>query len=224
MRSFVLAFFILMPSLGYCELIPFDPIKNDGFYDLSSFTWSANENHYSLNANGVLTLTSKTSSSRQIKLPIDTFVVQISLLNHSGDIFIALETDFAGDGQGFICSVKNNLASVNWCQKIPSFNIRASASNDSIWIGALGFVARLNWESGKFYWNHNNLYRYCANREDSFNVVWPVAETESTIVFDSEGSNPGNKRQLLIEKGSGKIIQAKDNNSNRICPELQERN
>lgn len=217
MRSLLLAILALIPSIGYCGLVPFAPIHNDGFYDSSSFSWRANENRYSLNADGVLGLTSG-KIARQVKLPIAGFVVQMSLLAHSDDILVVLETDFAGDGQGFICRVQNNLAAIRWCQNVPSFNLRASISNDSIWIGGNGFVARLNLKSGKYHWKHRGLYNYCADGEDSFNVVWPASESGTAIIFDSKGSNDRNERQLVVEKSAGKIISAKNIDTDQICP------
>jgi hypothetical protein len=212
MRNFVLAFFILIPSLGCCELMPFVTIKNDGYYDSSSFTWDANENHYSLNADAVLVLTSnKLSNSRQIKLPIGTFVVQMSLLNYSGDILMALETDFAGDGQGYICRVKNNLSKVYWCRKTGTFNIHASASADSILIGGIKTISRLNPKSGNYIWNHTSASDYFSN--------CPVLENDTTVTFISQDTDRVGSvaKQRIIDRNSGEIIKIADIGTIKDC-------
>lgn len=208
MRKYFALLLLIIPILSYGEFMSFLPVSNAGYYDSSSFSWDANSRSYMLNAEGVLLFKSGASSdARKIQLPIKPFIVQVSILNDINDMFLVVETDFAGDGGGNICKVKSDISAIHWCRHIPSMSIKALASKDSIWIGGYGFVGQLNAISGKLNRYQNSLNRPCEiSLDDSLTAYWTVETEGDEIVFHAVHAKLSNDRRLVINPSTGKII------------------
>jgi len=218
MRALLLIFIGLVFSpLCRGELVPFDHVPRVGEEVSGSFSWVSAARKFELDANGTLRSDgSKNGQSLRLPVPRNWFVESLLVGRFGNDLVLAYQTEFGGDGLSYICRVRGDLDSVHWCQKIPGFNIMVSGSVDSIWVGAMGFIGRLGPKSGKYVWRHGNLYRAYSDHGDSFISVWPAAEAEATVTFESEGTNRDNKRRMLLDRKSGKILRVTDIDSGNV--------
>jgi len=133
-----------------------------------------------------------------------------------GELLIAYTADMGGEGNSFVCRFARDLKSIRWCQ-MTMFNFSVFTGNDAIWVGAIGFIGRLDPKRGKYIWRQPMLYGAYSASGDSFNVTCPVAEDEATVTFESEGSNRGTEKQIVLNRASGQIVSVTDIAGNRVC-------
>lgn len=165
------------------------------------FSWNINNQQWLLTADGTLT-TTVNNIKKKIKLPLSRYIFpisQVSYFNTPDTLFLLYDTELAGDSAAFICSIKKYPLKKKWCQDVNTFNLSATMSDRTIWIGGLGFVARLNSKDGKYIWQKQVYETYHFDKASFFD------ETESTVTFVTEAYGK-NKKKLLLDRSAGKIL------------------
>lgn len=219
MRIFLSALILLsFSTLCRGQLTPFVRVSNSGGDELlSSFVWGPKKNPFTLDADGTLRSQQSVDKSR-LKLPVKKswFVDTLLVGHHHGDLLLAYGTYSGGDGIGHICRVTINLQAIKWCQRITSLNASVSTGSNSIWIGGWSSIDQLDPENGKFIWRHGDLSRLI-KRSDTFTVVCPSAETETTITFDARDTNGRNKTSISLDRKTGRVIRVAAIQSGNVC-------
>jgi hypothetical protein len=199
------------------ELLPFRDVPPHGPIFSSTFVWSSATTKFRLSWDGEL-LSVNSTGSQTLRLPVkkEWSVDKLFVGRFDSDLLLAYETSFGGEGRSYICRARENLKAIRWCQKIPGFNVAAASNVDSIWIGAFGFMGRIDPESGRYAWSHKNLYNASTSQGRSFIEVSPYAESQTTVTFQSGGSNQNDKRTVVIDRKSGRIVQVTDSVSGKV--------
>ena len=191
-----------MPCLG--EPIQFDRALKAGDELDAKFSWGEATKRFSLSAVGILSPTAL-SKNPKLSLPIDKeeFIEQLFVQRHDNDLMLAFQTSDGDSGRGFICRIKWPQNTIQWCQTIPGFNIDATASMGSIYIGAIGFLGRLDPKDGKYLWSHDGLYE----KDPAFNILCLAKEDATTVLFNAtSGIRGADVKQISLDRNTGKII------------------
>jgi hypothetical protein len=188
------------------ELALSEPIKMIGDNNNSSFSWEIGGRGYILHEDGLLQMQ---QSQRKVRLPLGQGMLGLGLdfvKEIRNDLILGYGTDNGDYGTSFVCRVSADLRTVRWCKNIGNINQRFSVSEDSVWVGAVGFAARINISNGEYIWLLDNLYKI-ENGNDSFNITCPISENETTVTFYGQDSNNRNNQKLRIDRKSGSIIE-----------------
>lgn len=206
---------VCLPAVCLGELSPFIRAQQTGSEFTAVFAWGDASNKYALTAKGVLS--SKTDATKpQLKLSIGkkSWIEHLFVFNYENDLMLAYETNDGDEGNGHICRIKSSLSGVEWCQSVAGFNMYAAAEADRLYLGAIGFVGRINPETGKLLWQHADLY----NKDNTFNIVCPASETDSTITFHATTGIKGEAiKQITLERNTGKIIKISVIDNKSVC-------
>jgi hypothetical protein len=201
---------------GEVELALSEPIKMIGDYNNASFSWEIGGNSYILHEDGLLQMK---QSQRKIRLPLGQGMLGLGLDFVKGirnDLILGYGTSNGEDGTSFVCRIGGDLRAVRWCKNIGNINQSFSVSDDSVWVGAVGFAARLNINNGTYIWRHDDLYKL-ENGTDSFIITCPISENETTVTFYGQDTNNRNNQQLKVERKSGSIIEITRIADNYAC-------
>ena len=190
--------------LCFGEPIQFDRALKTGDELDAKFSWGKANKGFSLSAVGILSPTAFSKNPR-LSLPIDKeeFIEQLLVQRHDNDLMLAFQTSDGDSGRGFICRITWPQNTIQWCQTIPGFNIDATASMGSIYIGAIGFLGRLNPKDGKYLWRHDGLYE----KDHTFNIICLAKEDDTTVLFNAtSGIKGADVKQITLDRSTGKII------------------
>ncbi len=213
--------FLLVPLECFAELIPFrhiPPVGEAFWTEPQRYSWKHNGSQVALYEDGTLFADGKA----QVKLPKwagpfpPAIISNLSAGELERALLIAYNADMGGEGNSYLCRYARDLSSIRWCQKI-MFNYRASTSVDAIWVGAIGFIGRIEPKHGRFVWRHQNLYGAYTLSGDSFNITCPVTEDSVTVTFESAGSNRGSEKRIVLNRETGEIISVTDIGGSRVC-------
>jgi outer membrane protein assembly factor BamB len=214
-RFSFLIYLASLPALCLGDLVPFNRAAQTGNEFTAVFEWGEVNDKFMLTAKGVLS--SKTDTAKpKLKLPIakGSWIEHLFVLTYNNDLMLAFETNDGDEGNGYICRIKSPLAGVDWCQSVAGFNVYAAASTNTIYLGAIGFVSRINPENGKLLWHHADLY----NKDNTFNIVCPAHETESAVTFNATTGIKGLEvKQITLDRQTGKIMQIAVIPNNNVC-------
>lgn len=206
---------LFIPALCFADFMRFNEAHQSGVEFNAVYDWARAEDKYALTAKGILF--SKTNSAKpKLKLPIDkkAYIERVFVLNYNNDQLLAFEANDGEDMQGFVCRIQSPLDAILWCVSIYGFNIYPLATTNAIYIGAIGFVGMVDPESGKFVWKHDNLYV----RDNTFNIVCPAEETESTVSFNATTGVKGFAvKKITLNRSSGKILKIEVINDANVC-------
>jgi hypothetical protein len=213
--------FLAIPIECVAQLTPFRNIPSASealWTEPQRYSWNHNGSQLALNEDGTLFEDGKA----RVRLPRwagpfpPAVIGNLSIGGIEGELLIAYDADMGGEGNSYLCRFARNLKSIRWCQTI-RFNFRVSTAADAIWVGAIGFIGRIDPKRGRLIWHHPNLYRAYTASGDSFNVTCPVAEDSATVTFESEGSNRGSEKRIVLNRASGEIISVTDIGGTRVC-------
>jgi outer membrane protein assembly factor BamB len=127
------------------------------------------------------------------------------------DDFVIFSFEYTdSDSAGTIIALIN-LANghVKWQQSIPAFNSSPLLiSNDSVYVGGIGYVARIDRNNGKILWFHGGFYERATSAYNSFdkpyfkgnNVVFPNDPRHSTYPDNFK------KRIVVVNIETGELV------------------
>ncbi len=87
------------------------------------------------------------------------YLVRVYFTNFSGDIVMACESSDSDYGWGFLVRLDGKSLKTKWRATIPSFNVgRGLIEGQYAYLTCLGFVAKLDLDSGTYIWRNDHLY------------------------------------------------------------------
>jgi hypothetical protein len=99
----------------------------------------------------------------------------------------------------------SQFRAVAWHLKIPAFNVGAGTlEGSSLFVSGIGFIGRIDVESGKYIWKHEGLYD---KRDQAFNSFDAPVVTSAEVFF-RERDSPSISRPLKViraQKESGEF-------------------
>jgi len=113
--------------------------------------------------------------------------------------------DMAGDGNCHLLSVKSADGALNWKKTIPVFNTRKPVTrNNFIYLCGIGFVGKINLDTGNYAWKRDDLYHGKENlRFNNFSNIFLYGDHVIFIEGEKPGASP--RRKIIVNDASGKI-------------------
>ena len=189
--------------------------KYQASYDFDKWNFSVGRDRYEIRKNGTANRTNNKNVITNFRFKIDkdeTLVRVVYFLEYKNDLLLISESDI-GDGRGaFIVRLDGKTLKPKWQQNIPAFNVaKGVLENDSVYLAAIGYAAKINLDTGKYIWKREDFYRkYKA--DGAFNV-FETPKIEGNIITFTENQDNYNRPPNVIKfnKNSGKVIEVKVN-------------
>ncbi|MDT5157365.1 MAG: hypothetical protein QOC99_3420 [Acidobacteriota bacterium] len=175
-------------------------------FELNGFSY-----HIAANGNGRRTKGDKT---RRFNLQLDgsDYIENIYFSEHAGDLLLVCGVTNGVDGAGFIVRLEQPSMRARWKQHLPSFNVGQPLREDHfLYLTAIGFVGKLDLETGEYAWKHDGLYDTRERASQAFTTFDTPEIKGDTVLFkdgvlfkDKAVYNP--RKTVVVNKKSGKII------------------
>ena len=179
--------------------------KNQASYEFERWNFSIGKNQYEIDKNGLgrrINFAGILTKFRLLKADDESLHRVIYFSPYKNDLLLLSEIDYQGYGAGFIVRLDGKTLKTKWRREIPGFNI-AQGLIEKKWayLAAIGFIAKIDLETGKYLWKHDDLYRKY-EESGAFNIFETPKSVNSLVLFKEEGEN----NQIEVNKMSGKII------------------
>jgi outer membrane protein assembly factor BamB len=130
----------------------------------------------------------------------------------AGDVLLAFQITDGESGAATVTRLERSTLRQRWHAHIPSFNISPPVIDGSAaYVSAMGFVGRVNLETGSYAWSVRDLYDY---RTGHFNSVDSIRIRGDTVVFASTGSGRSS-RLLLLHRENGTLLARREVDTDR---------
>lgn len=179
---------------------------------LETFHWESANVRYDFEAEGKFKRISKSKGgvAQKNHLPIlkGDHITKIKVQPYQSDLLIAYESTDGNYGSGEICRFSEQPLKIKWCAEIYGFNVIASLGSDgAAYVGSIGFLGRINLESGKYCWQLSELF----DADHTFNLFGIPLEDESAAAFAASEEIFVTK-VIVIDKKTGELLHT-DNQS-----------
>ncbi|HKR20986.1 MAG TPA: hypothetical protein VJS17_00275 [Pyrinomonadaceae bacterium] len=188
----------------------------DGDVEPFDFEFSTSGYKYVLSSNG--------RGRREGQQPARTFNLRLHRDDHltralyhaefQGDLLLICEYSDVEYGAGFITRLDGQTLRTKWKRSIPAFNIGPGLIDGRFaYVTAIGFIGKVNLETGAYAWKHASLYRTSrpkasAYADADFNS-FELPEVEGNFVIFKEVETYANvlsPKILKVDKRSGRIV------------------
>ncbi|MDQ4120682.1 MAG: hypothetical protein M3209_04450 [Acidobacteriota bacterium] len=189
------------------------PTAAERIYDYEKWNFSIDNNQYEIKKNGKAKRIDEKNrvTNFYINLKDADNLVRIYFAQYKNDLILLCEDEAWDAGGGFIIRLDGKILKPKWREHIPAFNIaRGLIEGNSAYLAAIGFAAKINLDTGKYIWKHDNFYR--RYKEDGAFTVFDVPEIqEETIVFTEKSIYDRPPNIIKFNKNSGDVIQVSVN-------------
>ena len=210
----ILMFLLLIPEAHPQRgVLPFsDAIDTkaapDRIYDIESWRFTLGRFSYKIDQNGKAER--RDGRNRPFRFRVDLEgsdgMVRLYFAEFKGDLLLLCEDKTFDAGAGFVARLDRDTLKEKWRAHIPVFNIaKGLIEGNSAYLGAVGFAAKLNLDTGRFVWKHDDFYR--KYREDgAFNVFDPPKIVGNEVIY-VENQEMYNKKPNVIRfnKNNGQV-------------------
>jgi hypothetical protein len=135
---------------------------------------------------------------------------------YEGDLLLVCEYSDSEYGAGFIARLDGATLAMKWKRGTPAFNVGPALMEDKFaYVTAIGFVAKVNLETGAFAWKHDNLYRTIPKKKgqpyaDADFNSFELPEVKGDIVYFKEVETSRlPPKTHSVQKRTGKIVSIK---------------
>ena len=182
----------------------FDATIKEGDEAESRFCGKAPDLAIHITALGSVTLgTSNRTTKAKLPLWKEEYLEWTWIKLYQGDLLVAFEASNGDSGRGGVCRFGLQPLTRKWCSRIHGFNVVASVGpDDSIYVGSIDFVGRIQATDGKYIWRQRGLHK----KDPAFNVLGVPSVEGDTVIFDATagaGSSPN--RRLSLDRRTGVI-------------------
>jgi len=220
-----LTLMLLLTTSGICQRVNVStasPQKAQAFIEVkglpdeiepSYFEFSASGYDYRISKSGRGKRTGGGSPAINFNLRLrrgDHLDNELYYSEYQGDILFICGTTDGDSGAGFITRLDGRTLKPKWKRIIPSFNVgQGLIEEQHVYLTAIGFIGKLNLESGAYVWRHDNLYRsgvYYYRNGGAYNAFELPKIEGQTVVFLEIAVYPGIAKAIKVHKMSGKIL------------------
>ena len=132
---------------------------------------------------------------------------KIYLTEYKNDLLALYEISVGGDGGAYIVRFNGTNLKPKWQANVSGFNIgNGLIENQFAYVNAIGFVGKIDLETGKYIWKHDGLYQ----KYKAFNAFDGISVTGNKVMFYEEVTSQ-NVNSITLDKSDGKIIDVKVN-------------
>jgi hypothetical protein len=146
-------------------------------------------------------------STRSFNLRLSPYdrLERLYAAEYEQDLLIIGGTTDGESGAGFLARFATKTMRLKWKRAIPAFNVGPGLIHERHgYVTAIGFIGKIDLDSGAYAWKHNNLYD---ERTGAFNSFEVPEISGNTMVF-REGPNYLRKTAavVIVDRASGKIL------------------
>lgn len=149
------------------------------------------------------------TANLRIKLDVDEELNRVVYFTeYKGDLILLCESNVFDGGSGFLMRIDQISLKSKWKTNIPAFNIaRGLIENNFAYVAAIGFIGKIDLDTGKYLWKHDDLY-YKYDKTGAFNIFLTPQIKDDFVIFKEEDTlMSGFDHQIKVSKTSGKIIE-----------------
>ena len=177
--SLIILTFILCGSF-YAQTKTFSEAKaikteSTTVYDFEKWNFSIGENKYEIDKSGKGTVLRGNNTIDNFQFSIDgAFYIDrvIYFAEYKNDLLLMGELSFSDAGGGFIVCINGKTLKTKWRTSIPAFNVaQGLIENSSAYLAGVGFISKIDLDTGKYIWKHDDLYRKY-DESGAFNVFF----------------------------------------------------
>jgi hypothetical protein len=168
-------------------------------FELNGFSY-----HISSNGNG---RRMKDDKKRRFNLWLDgrDFITSIYFSEYEGDLLLICEVSDVESGAGFVTRLGQPSMRARWKQHVPGFNVgEPLREGRNLYVTGIGFVGKLDLETGEYVWKHENLYG--RGRKDAFNSFAVPELKGEEVLFKEPSVYNGGGLTIFVNRKSGKLI------------------
>jgi len=121
------------------------------------------------------------------------------------DLILIPEYADAESGGGYVLRLALNPIRSRWVSKRFGFNVASPLPElPFLYVAAFGMVAKLDLNSGRYVWRHDNLYE---PKTGAFNLFQqPLRDGDSVVFTSAPGFGPLG-RHITVESNTGRILE-----------------
>ena len=163
------------------------------------FTFSVGGFQYSVKADGAAVRSGQGGTSQRFRLPVerDRWIERLWYLPVERDVVLICEDSDGEGGGGIVVRLAGQRLQRQWVTKLPGFNIgEGLLDGEHLYLTAIGFVGKLDINTGRFAWAHQNLHQNPYG-DVRFNAFKRPIFRDDVVVF-TDGTNT-----IVVDKQTG---------------------
>src|SRR5688572_1875944 len=207
----VFALLLLLASSGIGQQIsrPFTEAKGlPDQIEVSHFEFSRSNYKYTVSRYGRGKRESGDTAAHSFDLRLDKHDYLARVIYHAeyqDDLLLIYEVTDGESGAGFITRLDGRTLKTKWKRMIPAFSVGQGLIEAKFaYVTAIGFVGKVDLDSGVFIWRHNNLYREADGAFNSFEL--PKISGNTVVFTESENYLKKKAAVIRVQKRNGRII------------------
>lgn len=194
----------------------FEEAKGAGTGEISNFAkwniiYGADQIEINADGRGKRITSTNVTSETDFSLPlqgldaIDNKIYFAKYKTYKDDWIFLYDLTDGESGGGSIVRLDGKTLKSKWNASVSGFNVgKGLIENQFAYFGANGFAAKIDLESGKYVWKHDNFYRKYkeSGAFNSFDI--PKFDGETVVFTELENNAPTNS--IIFDKASGKVV------------------
>jgi hypothetical protein len=146
-----------------------------------NFTISEWEYHINSEGKGYRTNNKNKRQEIDLKLNKNNTIEGIQYVQLEKDIIIIYGVTDGDGAAGSVSRLDGQKLDIKWSVWVPAFNISTGLiESNYLYLAGIGFVSKINLQTGKFEWKHDNLYD---NKYFSFNSFETPKINDNEVIF-----------------------------------------
>ncbi|HEU4767345.1 MAG TPA: hypothetical protein VFS77_08210 [Pyrinomonadaceae bacterium] len=208
----VLAF--LAPAVFGQDVRSFAEVKGHDV-DVEPFEFSTSQHKYIISSTGHGRREGQQQTARQFNLRLqkdDHLTRAIYHAEYEGDLLLICEYSDSDYGAGFITRLDGHTLRTKWKRSIPGFNVgQGLIEGKFAYVTAIGFVGKVNLQTGTYAWKHADLYRTSRPKGSAYSDAdfnsFELPEVKGDVVSFKEVETYAvlPAKTLHVQKQSGRI-------------------
>ena len=182
--------------------------EQDDIIEPEKFEFSIGQVNYLIMRNGDGVKINSEGNSTNFSLPLDAnfYIERVDYIDREGDLIIIYGITDSDAGGGTVIRMDDKTLRPRWIAHIPGFNIGQAVVKDRwLYLTAIGFVGKLDLETGRYNWSFDGLYKEGPGGFNSFKR--PIIENDlikftEVLAFESEYPPV----TIVIDDKTGSII------------------
>jgi hypothetical protein len=183
-------------------------------YEFDQWNFGIWEYQFEVNRRGIgRRLSAKMRTTRfRVEIQSDEEIERIYFSEYKSDLLLLCEVNAGGYGSGFIVRLDGETLRQRWRVNIPAFNVAQGLIEDnSAYLGAIGFAAKLDLNSGRYLWKHHDFYRKY-HKDGAFNMFeLPRISGDEVIYTEGQEMYKRKPNTVRFNKKNGKILKVELN-------------
>ncbi len=185
----------------------FSGVKGVPEWEPRSFEFSASGYKYEISRDGRGVRTGGGTAARRFNLRLDHdsgLQATLYYAEHERDLLLMGQIGDIEYASGFIARLDGRTLRLKWKRSLPGFNVGAGLiEGQYAYVTTIGFVGKVDLQSGAFAWKHHDLY---SNEEAHFNSFRLPALEANSVLFKEEPVSKKPPKTIKVDKRSGKIL------------------